>query len=186
MALRLRFCRFAICCLVIGLPAAAQFDSYTLRAKYGAPLNRNVQMAAGFDLVVDSGPTNEVCKFQAPTLIAHDEKVPKMTEHQERMYDFLTDLVPAQIRGLNFSECCSRWARSLSRPSFTNTSRFVIREMRIILSAIPSNRQLHERRLRLIQRYALKHPVTRLTRSAEPSSDSLWWPGGPGRSRPAS
>ncbi len=57
-------------------------------------------MAAGFDLVVDYGPTNEVCKLQAPALMPTNEKVSNDTDMRKRMYDFLTDLVPAQIRGL--------------------------------------------------------------------------------------
>jgi hypothetical protein len=44
----------AVCCLLLALPALAQLDSYTLRAKFGAPLNRETfHLPEGFDLTVD-------------------------------------------------------------------------------------------------------------------------------------
>jgi hypothetical protein len=80
--------RFALCCLLFALPAAAQLDSYTLRSKFGAPLNRETyKMPQGFNLVVDYGAGNQVCKLEMPA------------DPKQEMQDFLLDLVPAAMRG---------------------------------------------------------------------------------------
>ena len=79
----------------------AQLDSFALRARFGPPLNRETfHMPAGFDLVVDYGPTNEACRLQVPALMPTNEKVSNTVDMKKRMYDFLAELVPAQMRGL--------------------------------------------------------------------------------------
>src|SRR5579864_3217783 len=90
----------AICCLGFALPTAAQLDSSSLRAKYGQPLNRETfHMPAGFDLVVDYGAANQVCKLEVPALMPTHEKVSRADEMKKRMYEFLLDLLPAPMRG---------------------------------------------------------------------------------------
>jgi len=90
----MHLCRFAICCFLFILPAMAQLDSFALRARFGPPLNRETfHMPAGFDLVVDYGPTNQVCRLEVP---ASDNTI----NSKKAMYDFLADLVPAQMRGI--------------------------------------------------------------------------------------
>lgn len=92
--------RFLIACLSLALPAFAQLDSSALRAKYGSPLNRETfHMPAGFDLVVDYGSAQQVCKLEVPALMPTDEKVANADEMKQRMYDFLASLVPAAMRG---------------------------------------------------------------------------------------
>ncbi len=60
-------CIRAICALVLALPAAAQLDSSALRAKYGSPVNRETfHIPWRFDLVVDYGTGNQVCKLEVP------------------------------------------------------------------------------------------------------------------------
>jgi hypothetical protein len=89
---------FALCCL----PAFAQLDSSTLRAKLGQPLNQETfHMPAGFDLIVDYGTgTTLVCKLEVPALMPRDPaKISSTTELRQRMHDFLADLVPATMRG---------------------------------------------------------------------------------------
>ncbi len=91
---------FAICCLGFAMPAVAQLDSSALRAKYGAPLNRETfHMPAGFDLIVDYDAANQVCKLDVPALMPSHEKVSNAAAMKQRMYDFLADLVPDSIRG---------------------------------------------------------------------------------------
>jgi len=81
-------------------PAAAQIDSSVLRVKYGSPLNRETfRMPAGFDLIVDYGAGNQVCKLEVPALMPTNEKVQRASEMKQRMYDFLGDLVPDTMRG---------------------------------------------------------------------------------------
>ena len=66
--------RLLICVLIWALPAVAQLDSPALRAKFGAPLNRETfHLPAGFDLVVDYGPDLQVCKLEVPSLMPTDE-----------------------------------------------------------------------------------------------------------------
>lgn len=90
---------FGICCL----PAFAQLDSSTLRAKLGQPLNQETfHMPAGFDLIVDYGTgTTLVCKLQVPAVMPRDpaSKVVNIKDQRQRMYDFLADLVPIAERG---------------------------------------------------------------------------------------
>jgi hypothetical protein len=88
------------CCLGFVLPAAAQLDSSVLRAKYGAPLNREIfRMPSGFDLTVDYAAGNQVCKLEVPALMPTDEKISNATVMKQRMYSFLSDLVPGSTRG---------------------------------------------------------------------------------------
>jgi hypothetical protein len=91
---------FAICCLGLVLPAVAQLDPSVLRAKYGAPLNRETfHMPAGFDLIVDYGAANQVCRLKVPALMPTNAKVSSADDMKQGMYDFLADLVPAAMRG---------------------------------------------------------------------------------------
>ena len=91
---------FAVCCVGFALPAFAQLDTSALRAKFGSPLNRETfHIPAGFDLVVDYGAGNQVCKLEVPALMPTDEKVQNTAAMKQRMYDFLAEVVPASMRG---------------------------------------------------------------------------------------
>jgi len=91
---------FIICCFLLALPAFAQLDSPTLRAKYGPPLNRETfHVPPGFDLVVDYGAANQACTLKVPALMPTNEKVYRTSDQNQRMYDFLLDLVPVSMRG---------------------------------------------------------------------------------------
>ena len=87
--------------LSFAVSAFAQLDSAALHAKFGTPLNRETfHMPAGFDLVVDYGANSQVCKLQVPALMPSTEKiVANATMMKQRMYDFLSELVPDSIRG---------------------------------------------------------------------------------------
>ena len=87
--------------LVFTLPAFAQLDSAELRAKFGAPLSRQTfRVPLGFDLVVDYGAGNQVCKLQVPALMPMDaSKVQNTDDMQRRMRAFLAELVPDSTRG---------------------------------------------------------------------------------------
>jgi hypothetical protein len=100
MSSKLHSAMLAICCLAVALPAVAQLDPPALRAKYGSPLNRETfHMPAGFDLVVDYGAANQVCKLQVPALMPTNERISNAAEMKKRMYEFLVDLVPDSMRG---------------------------------------------------------------------------------------
>jgi hypothetical protein len=88
------------CLLALALPASAQLDSAQLRVKFGAPLSREIfRVPPGFDLVVDYGAGNQVCKLEVPAVMPTDNKIQNSTEMKQNMYGFLADLVPESIRG---------------------------------------------------------------------------------------
>ena len=100
--------RFVICCLSFTLPAVAQLDSSALRAKFGTPLNRETfRMPSGFDLIVDYGVSNQVCKLKLPALMPTNETVRRSSEMKQRMYEFLADLVPGSMRGKELGQLTS-------------------------------------------------------------------------------
>jgi hypothetical protein len=86
--------------LLLVLPALAQFDSEALRAKFGAPLNRETfHVPQGFDLTVDYGAAYKVCKLEVP---AEPPPLPNESgpfNARQRMQNFLADLVPDSMRG---------------------------------------------------------------------------------------
>jgi len=89
-----------LCLLAFALPAAAQLDSSQLRAKFGAPLDREIfRVPPGFDLVVNYGAGRQVCTLQVPAVMPTDSQVRNGAEMKQRMYAFLADLVPDSIRG---------------------------------------------------------------------------------------
>jgi hypothetical protein len=92
--------RFAFWCLIFALPAAAQLDSNTLRAKYGAPLSRETyHLPQGFDLTVDYGAANQVCKLEVPAEMPPQANASGPFNPRQQMQDFLAELVPNSMRG---------------------------------------------------------------------------------------
>jgi hypothetical protein len=90
-----------LCVLVLTLPASAQLDSAQLRVKFGAPLSREIfRVPPGFDLVVNYGAGNQVCKLQVPALMPTDAtKVQNTDDMTQKMHAFLAELVPDSTRG---------------------------------------------------------------------------------------
>jgi hypothetical protein len=97
-----------LCFLALALPASAQLDSAQLRVKFGAPSALQIQrgkrreifrVPPGFDLVVDYGAGNRVCKLQVPALMPTDAKVQNADDINQKMHAFLAELVPDSMRG---------------------------------------------------------------------------------------
>ncbi len=83
----MRVAGFVICLLSFTLPAAARLNSAALRAKFGAPLNRETfHISSGFDLIVDYGSIQQVCRIEMPARVPDKEA-------------FLAGLLPAEVRG---------------------------------------------------------------------------------------
>jgi hypothetical protein len=114
--------RFAIACLVFALPVAAQIDSSTLRVKFGAPLNREIfHMPAGFDLTVDYGASQQVCKLEVPALMP--TQAPGGLDPRRQMYAFLSELVPDSIRGKELGRMAQQMSLiSLQSVDYENVS----------------------------------------------------------------
>ncbi|HLH00486.1 MAG TPA: hypothetical protein VKX49_29545 [Bryobacteraceae bacterium] len=87
-----------LCVFVLTVPAFAQIDSSQLRGKFGAPLSRETfRVPPGFDLVVDYGAGNQVCKLQVPALMPTDTS--NTDDMAQQMRAFLAALVPDSTRG---------------------------------------------------------------------------------------
>jgi len=100
-----------LCVLVLTLPAFAQLDSAQLRGKFGAPLSRETfRVPLGFDLVVDYGSGNQVCKLQVPALVpTHTTKVQNTDDMKRKMRAFLAELVPDSTRGRELQRFMSQF-----------------------------------------------------------------------------
>ena len=95
--------------LVLTLPAFAKLDSAQLRGKFGAPLNRETfRVPLGFDLVVDYGADNQVCKLQVPALMPTDATVQNTDDMKQKMRAFVAELVPDSTRARS---CDGSWLR---------------------------------------------------------------------------
>jgi hypothetical protein len=83
----------------LALPAAAQLDSSTLRAKFGAPLHRETfHLPRGFDLIADYGPDNQVCKLEVPAEMPPPPDL-SFSNPKQDMQSFLANLLPNWMRG---------------------------------------------------------------------------------------
>lgn len=100
----------ALCILALTLPVFAQLDSAQLRAKFGAPLRRQTfRVPPGFDLLVDYGAGNQVCKLQVPALMPADaSKVQNTDDMKQKMRAFLVELVPHSTRGKELGRLMSQ------------------------------------------------------------------------------
>src|SRR5260370_33481734 len=117
MRSRLHPGRFLLCGLAFALPAFAQLDSSALRVKYGTPLNREVfHIPSGFDLTVDYGAGYQVCKLQVPALMPTSAVVSNTDEMTQRMYAFLSELIPVTMRGRELR----RWMSSMGAISLAS------------------------------------------------------------------
>lgn len=96
--------RLALGCLLLALPVLAQLDSSALRAKFGAPLNRETfHMPQGFDLAVDYGAGRQVCRLEVPAEMPPQPNASGPFNSTKQMQDFLADLVPNSVRGKELS-----------------------------------------------------------------------------------
>jgi hypothetical protein len=86
--------------LVATSPAFAQVDAYSLRSKYGPPLDRDTfTVRPGIEMVVDYGPSKQVCKIQLPSGMQIVGTVPVGTVTKQQIHEVLNDVVPSSIRG---------------------------------------------------------------------------------------
>jgi hypothetical protein len=105
-----------LCILVLTLPASAQLGPAQLRVKFGAPLSREIfRVPPGFDLVVDYGAGNRVCKLQVPALMPTDAQVQNTDDMKQKMHAFLAELVPDSTRGNELRRLMSQTGAFSSR-----------------------------------------------------------------------
>ena|ERR1700733_4499374 len=107
--------RLALGCLLLALPALAQLDSSSLRAKFGAPLNRETfRVRPGLDLAVDYGASGQVCAIEIPALPEKEKQ------------GLLTELVPDSARGKELNRLMENFG--LAWASFVEYERAAIVE----------------------------------------------------------
>jgi hypothetical protein len=80
--------------------AFAQLDSFTLHSKYGASLDRETfTVRPGIEMVVDYGPSKQVCRIQLPSGMQIVGTIPLRAITKQQVDEVLAEVVPASMRG---------------------------------------------------------------------------------------
>ena len=103
--------RFGIFLLTCASCAFGQFDSSTLRAKFGAPLNREVfTVRQGIEMIVDYSSTGtHACRLELPGLapVPADAPVGVGISTKKAIDDLVTGIVPLSMRGKAGGNFCN-------------------------------------------------------------------------------
>jgi len=95
--------KFAVCAVAIFIAAPVAFgqiDTFTLRSKYGVPVDRETfTVRPGIEMVVDYGPSKQVCRIQLPSGIQIVGEVPPGAITKQQIDEVLNEVVPSSIRG---------------------------------------------------------------------------------------
>ncbi len=95
--------KFAIFFLVVASSAFGQMDASSLRAKFGAPLNREFfTVRPGIQMIVDYSPTStSVCRLELPgqAPIPADAPMGVGINTKKIMDELLVEIVPPSMRG---------------------------------------------------------------------------------------
>jgi len=86
--------------LVVASSAYAQIDAFSLRSKYGPPLDRETfTVRPGIEIRVDYGPAKQACGIVMPMGTSNvGEPTPDVIT-REQMKEILDEFVPASVRG---------------------------------------------------------------------------------------
>lgn len=107
--------RFGIFLLAGASFAFGQLDSSTLRAKFGAPLNREVfTVRQGIEMIVDYSPTgNLACRLELPGLapIPKDAPIGIGVNMKKSIDDLVLEIVPLSMRGKAGGNFCNASGR---------------------------------------------------------------------------
>jgi hypothetical protein len=86
--------------LVAASSAFAQVDAFSLRSKYGPPLDRDTfTVRPGIEMVVDYGPSKQVCRIQLPSGMRIVGTVPPGAVAKQQIDQVLDEVLPPSIRG---------------------------------------------------------------------------------------
>lgn len=88
--------RYLLLCLLSALAAAAQLTSASLRAKFGAPLNRTFHTPQGLELIASYGVGNRVCRLDVRPGALPAKKI---SNPKQEIDNLLADLLPLSVRG---------------------------------------------------------------------------------------
>jgi hypothetical protein len=96
----MRFLASTILLLVAASSAFAQIDAFSLRSKYGAPLDRETfTVRPSVEMIVDYGPNKNVCRIQLPSGMRIVGTVPPGAITKQQIDEILGEVVPPAIRG---------------------------------------------------------------------------------------
>jgi hypothetical protein len=96
----MRFLASTILSLVATSSAFAQIDAFSLRSKYGPPLDRETfTVRPGIEMIVDYGPSKSVCRIQLPSGMRIVGTVPLGTVTKQQIDEILDEVIPPAIRG---------------------------------------------------------------------------------------
>jgi hypothetical protein len=102
--------RLAIFCFVFAASVFGQMDGSSLRAKFGAPLNREVfTVRRGIEMIVDYSPTtNQVCRLELPgqAPIPVDAPMGVGINTKKPIDELLAEIVPLSMRGKEVGTFC--------------------------------------------------------------------------------
>jgi hypothetical protein len=86
--------------LLIAVSSAhAQIDAFSLRSKYGPPLDRETfTVRPGIEIRVDYGPAKQACVILLPSGMTAREPSPDVIR-REQMKAVLDEVVPDSVRG---------------------------------------------------------------------------------------
>jgi hypothetical protein len=89
-----------IVCLGSTSSAFGQIDTFNLRTKYGAPLDRETfTVRPGVKMVVDYGPGRQVCRIQLPSGKQIVGTAPPGVVTKQQVDEVLEEVVPPAMRG---------------------------------------------------------------------------------------
>jgi hypothetical protein len=101
----------AIFCLIFTSSAFGQIEASALRAKYGAPLNRETfTVRPGIEMIVDYSPTaNRACRLELPGQVPMPQDArPGVGIDVKKPIDVLVEeIVPLSMRGKELRGMCS-------------------------------------------------------------------------------
>jgi len=81
-----------LCSFSFGL---AQQDAFSIRNKYGAPLDRETfRVRPEIEMVVDYGAGKQVCRIQLPSGRRYGGVIPEDAVTKEKIDELLTELAP--------------------------------------------------------------------------------------------
>jgi len=96
----MRILTIIVLSLIVASSAYAQIDAFSLRSKYGSPLDRETfTVRPGIEIRVDYGPAKQACGIVMPMGISNVRDPSPDIITREQMNEVLDDVVPASVRG---------------------------------------------------------------------------------------
>jgi len=90
----------ALLSVVAASAAFGQITSFSLRSKYGAPVDRETfKVRPAIEMIVDYGPGRQICRIQLPSGIQLAGSAPAGTVTKQQIDEVLDEVLPPSVRG---------------------------------------------------------------------------------------